>query len=109
MTRPITWHPFTIRFVTPTFLGQDPGHVNDHSSPFPFPVASLRGALRYWLRALVGAHVGNNLKALRQVEREVYGAAEGDSGTPSRVLLRCRHPVPRATTTDGSWLGSPVS
>ncbi|HEX6076904.1 MAG TPA: type III-B CRISPR module RAMP protein Cmr1 [Micromonosporaceae bacterium] len=110
MTGSITWHPFTIRFVTPAFLGQDPGHVDGHSSAFPFPVASLRGALRYWLRALVGAHVGNNLEALRRVEEKVYGAAAGgDSGTPSRVLLRCRQPVRRANTTDNSWLGSPVS
>jgi CRISPR-associated protein Cmr1 len=112
MTRPITWRPFTIRFVTPAFLGQDPEgpmRVDGGSPSFPFPVASLRGTLRYWLRALVGAHVGNNLEALRQIEQAVYGAAAGDSGTPSRVLLRCRRAVRRANTTDNSWLGSPVS
>ena len=97
----MTWHDFTISFATPAFLGVDPQPQppKDPKNPpeprtVPFPIASLRGTLRYWLRALVGAHVGNAMVELHRVETEVFGAASGRVGQPSRLLLRARTPMP---------------
>jgi CRISPR-associated protein Cmr1 len=53
-------------------------------------VPSLRGALRYWLRALVGGMVGTDQEGLQKVataEKNIFGAT--DSG--SRVLVRIHH------------------
>jgi hypothetical protein len=38
---------------------------------------SILGSLRYWLRAALGAVVGNDLKALKQAEAEVFGDTDG--------------------------------
>ncbi|MGH3801350.1 MAG: type III-B CRISPR module RAMP protein Cmr1, partial [Pseudonocardiaceae bacterium] len=112
--RTMTWHDFTISFATPAFLGVDPQNqpAHDQAEPrtVPFPISSLRGTLRYWLRALVGAHVGNALAELHRVETEVFGAAAG-RGQPSKIILRARTrmPVEPADPTDAkeeppAWL-----
>ncbi|HYS38366.1 MAG TPA: RAMP superfamily CRISPR-associated protein [Pseudonocardiaceae bacterium] len=80
--RTALWADLTLNLVTPTFLGVPPGLDGQL-----FPVGSLRGVLRYWLRALVGAHVGNGLGELARAESEVFGAASG-AGPPSQILLR---------------------
>lgn len=98
----MTWRDFTISFATPAFLGVDPQHQPPRDPlkyppeprTVPFPIVSLRGPLRYWLRALVGAHVGNAMVELHRVETEVFGAASGRVGQPSRILLRARTPIP---------------
>jgi hypothetical protein len=93
MTAP-TWHDLPLRIITPTFIGKfDPG--TDPPRPIPFPVPSLRGNLAYWLRALIGAHTGNDIAALRHGESAVFGAARaGTTGGPSAILLRApRVPV----------------
>jgi len=82
------WHDLTLRVVTPAFLGrfdsEDPQLV-----AAPFPVPSLRGVLAYWLRALAGAHLGNAIGRLHEVESAVFGSARTDeSGGPSPIQLR---------------------
>jgi len=105
----MVWCEFTIRFVTPAFLDDPParsGGLPPMGAQYvPFPVASLRGALRYWLRALVGAHLGNNLAQLAAVEAAVFGAAAGREGAPSPVLLRARSRIP-LTNRRPDWLQS---
>ncbi len=65
--------------ATPLFLGGA-----DQNTPELRP-SSMRGALRYWLRALVGAEVGEDLKALRKQEYDVFGTT--DIGSPILVRL----------------------
>jgi CRISPR-associated protein Cmr1 len=48
---------------------------------------SIRGAMRFWWRALHGAAVGNDIKALQQQESAVFGATE----QASKVMVRV-HP-----------------
>ncbi len=104
MTAP--WHDLHLRTVTPAFLGRfdvtGPGPAQ-----LPFPVPSLRGVLAYWLRALAGAHVGNDIGRLHAVESALFGAARsGDSGGPSPILLRAGRvqftEFPAATAGEGS-------
>jgi CRISPR-associated protein Cmr1 len=102
----VAWHEFSIRFVTPAFLDDPatrPGPAPAGTTMVPFPVASLRGVLRYWLRAVIGAHVGNNLAQLSAVESAVFGNATGREGIPSPLRLRARERVPLTGDTPG-WL-----
>lgn len=71
---------FEISIVTPTFGGSpDPGKVNTRT---PVRVSSVRGNLRFWWRASVGASF-RNVKDLRKREVQIFG----DAGTPSSVKL----------------------
>jgi CRISPR-associated protein Cmr1 len=83
-----SWHDLRLRAVTPAFLGRFEA-VGPDPAPLPFPVPSLRGVLAYWLRALAGAHVGNDIGRLHGVESAVFGTARtADGGGPSPILLR---------------------
>ncbi len=67
--------------VTPLFLG------GAEQQPELRP-ASLRGALRYWFRAMLGGVIGDDddaLKELRRREAEVFGETERGSGVVVRL------------------------
>jgi CRISPR-associated protein Cmr1 len=70
--------------VTPLFLGgADPRGTPE------LRAASVRGALRFWLRALLGGVIGDsNLNELRQAEAAVFGST--DTGA-SPVVVRIRN------------------
>ena len=67
--------------VTPLFLGG----ADPKGSP-ELRAASFRGVMRFWLRALLGAHLGDDLKALRQAESAVFGST--DCASPVVVQVR---------------------
>lgn len=71
--------------VTPLFLGgSDP--KND---PPELRVPSIRGALRYWLRALLGGLVGDSdLTLLKSAEDAVFGSTEAGA---SAIVLGVQH------------------
>ncbi len=52
---------------------------------------SLRGAMRWWFRAMMGGIVGD-LKALKALESEVFGSTEGASSARIRTYLRASKP-----------------
>ncbi|MEV4565134.1 RAMP superfamily CRISPR-associated protein [Nonomuraea sp. NPDC049419] len=86
----MTWHPLPLSTVTRAFLGRYP-RIDMRSGQMMFPIPSLRGALAYWLRALAGPYVGDDITELLRAEAELFGAAsDGSSGSsnPSRILLR---------------------
>jgi len=72
--------------VTPLFLaGADPRGAPE------LRAASVRGALRYWLRALLGGALGDqNLDALREAEAAVFGST--DNASPVVVRIRDSYP-----------------
>uniref|UniRef100_A0A831TE25 Type III-B CRISPR module RAMP protein Cmr1 n=1 Tax=Thermorudis peleae TaxID=1382356 RepID=A0A831TE25_9BACT len=75
-----------LRTVTPLFLaGADP------RGPAELRAASVRGALRFWLRALAGGCYGTGdagLDRLRKLETSVFGAAGGENGVgASKVVV----------------------
>jgi CRISPR-associated protein Cmr1 len=99
------WQDLTLRTVTPAFLGRfdttDPGRAEA-----PFPVPSLRGVLAYWLRALAGAHVGNDTSLLHDVESAVFGSARTDhAGGPSPIQIRGRRVLLTAYSPDPARTG----
>lgn len=59
--------------VTPMFL-----RGADNRTP-ELRAASFRGALRYWLRALIGIQYGDNLTGLARAESIVFGSTAGAS------------------------------
>jgi CRISPR-associated protein Cmr1 len=80
----------TLETVTPLFLGG----ADPRGEP-ELRAASIRGALRFWLRALLGGVIGddeNALKALRQAEAAVFGSTDaGASPVVVRVTGNVRH------------------
>jgi CRISPR-associated protein Cmr1 len=71
---------FTLETVTPLFLGG----AQQEAELRP---ASIRGALRYWLRAAVAGVIGDKrLDTLREREASVFGDTERGSATVVRVL-----------------------
>ncbi len=79
----------TLETVTPMFLGGA-----DQQQPELRP-ASVRGALRYWLRAALGGVIGdNNLDTLRRLEAEVFGEMERGSA----VVVKLSQPSFRPTS-----------
>lgn len=71
--------------VTPLFLGG----AEPRGSPPELRAASVRGALRYWLRALLGGAMGDgDLNTLRAVEDFVFGSTETGA---SAIVLTLKH------------------
>ncbi len=72
----------TLETVTPMFLGG----ANSNGPP-ELRAPSIRGVLRYWLRAILGGVIGDsNLMALWAMEEAVFGSTE--RGSPTVVQLR---------------------
>ncbi|MBI3326914.1 MAG: type III-B CRISPR module RAMP protein Cmr1 [Nitrospinae bacterium] len=69
----------TCEVVTPLFCAGA-----DQQMP-EIRVPSIRGAMRFWFRALHGAVVGDDIKALQQRESAVFGATEQASKVKVRV------------------------
>lgn len=107
----MAWTTLTLQVTTPLFNGgADPGagaglRASDEAG---VRVASIRGAMRFWFRALAGTVAGPDLRLLAGLERRVFG----DAGTPSAVQLRIssQPPVTRADRPDflqgemGQWI-----
>lgn len=72
----------TLETVTPLFLGgADPRGAPELRAP------SLRGAMRYWLRAALGGVIGDqDLNGLRKLESSVFGST--DCGSPIHLRLK---------------------
>lgn len=58
---------FTVELVTPCFLGGAKGQAEWRG-------ASIRGQLRWWFRAVAGAHFGQDLEKVRVAEEEIFGS-----------------------------------
>jgi len=73
--------------VTPLFLGGAELRGEPELRP-----ASFRGAMRYWLRALLGGKLGDSKEALREIkeiEGSVFGiAGDEDNNGASSLILR---------------------
>lgn len=94
--------------VTPLFLaGADPRGQPE------LRAASVRGALRFWLRALLGGVLGdNNLQALRRAESAVFGSTDtGASAVVVRLMGNGQgqafRPLPHSTSKIFTFQGVP--
>jgi CRISPR-associated protein Cmr1 len=70
----------TLETITPLFLAGTEDRVPELRSP------SIRGGLRFWLRALLGGELGNDLSSIRRAEADVFGSTDAASAVVIRVL-----------------------
>lgn len=76
----------TLQTLTPLITK---GAANDaKNDPAELRAASFRGMFRYWLRALLGAYVQNDLERLREYEGYIFGRTERGSAVAIRVMGR---------------------
>jgi CRISPR-associated protein Cmr1 len=68
---------FKVELVTPCFLGGAKDHADWRG-------ASIRGQLRWWFRAVAGAHFDQDLEKVRAAEEEIFGSTR--RGSALRVL-----------------------
>lgn len=85
----MSWTRLTLQVRTPLFGGEDP--TGDDGAPARVP--SIRGALRFWFRALAAGHGVTQLPKLWEAEEAVFGS----TGKPSAIGLR----VPKQPTMGG--------
>ncbi|GDY29091.1 type III-B CRISPR module RAMP protein Cmr1 [Gandjariella thermophila] len=78
----MSWTTLHLTVVTPLFSGDDP--ARETGSPVRVP--SIRGALRFWFRAVAAGHGVTDLKELFRQEEEVFGS----TARRSRIALRVR-------------------
>ncbi|MCK9874113.1 type III-B CRISPR module RAMP protein Cmr1 [Nocardiopsis dassonvillei] len=86
----MAWTDFTLTVTTPVFNDHDSGDLR---------LSSLRGALRFWFRALIGHRVGNDAQALAKAEEHVFGSTK----RPSPVRMRLAH-QPESTPAGPGFL-----
>ncbi|MFT4136280.1 type III-B CRISPR module RAMP protein Cmr1 [Microbacterium sp.] len=80
------WESITLRVQTPMFLQGQPGHAGEPGKAEVRPSA-IRGLVRFWLRAVVGSVVGDDLDRVAQVESAILGSTT----SPSKVQFRVPH------------------
>jgi len=101
------WDTVVLQVTTPLFNGgADPDGSSGSGSAGDagVRVASLRGALRFWFRALAGTVAGPDLGLLAQMEAAVFGNA----GTSSPVRMRIRRqPRPEPGQGRAAFIGAP--
>lgn len=69
--KPLRW---TLTLSTPGFLGGA-----DPEKQCEWRAASVRGQLRWWLRAVAGGRFAGDLEKTRQVEEEIFGSTDRGS------------------------------
>jgi CRISPR-associated protein Cmr1 len=77
----MAWTTFRLRVVTPLFSG------DDAEGGDPIRVPSIRGALRFWFRAVAAGHGVTDLVELWNQEEAVFGSTR----KPSPIALRVRN------------------
>lgn len=71
----------TLETVTPLYMG---GADPDQQPP-ELRTPSIRGAMRYWLRAFLGAHLGDHPEQVWKAESLVFGDTESTSSVNLRI------------------------
>lgn len=79
------WINATYKVVTPMFCGG----AEPETRPAELRLASFKGALRFWWRALAWSRLDGQLEAIRRQEEYLFGSAESGQ---SRVLMKLHLP-----------------
>lgn len=86
---------FKIQVLTPLFIaGADPRGADLRKEGIRAP--SLRGALRFWFRAMMGGVIGSYYENVRVMEDEIFGTTEN----ASKVVIRSRTHSPYIARTN---------
>jgi CRISPR type III-B/RAMP module RAMP protein Cmr1 len=109
------WTTVALEVITPLFNGS--ADSADEASPRAvgeagIRVASLRGAMQFWFRALAGTLAGPDLRLLARMEEAVFGSAQ----LPSPIKMRIhgqprvsRDREPRFIQSHGARQGRPMT
>ncbi|MBN1172678.1 MAG: type III-B CRISPR module RAMP protein Cmr1 [Micromonosporaceae bacterium] len=103
----MTWTTINLEVTTPLFNG-GAGAEDKAQADAGFRISSLRGAMRFWFRALAGIGIGSNTAALATVESHVFGTT--DHASPVRLRLLGQPPTTRpgqpvwCRGEDGRWI-----
>lgn len=100
------WTTLTLQVTTPLFNGgADPtdSHGLRSADEAGLRVASIRGAMRFWFRALAGTVAGADVRLLARMEEAVFGSV----AHPSPVALRIRAQPKLTRSSTPSFLGEP--
>jgi CRISPR-associated protein Cmr1 len=87
---------YTIRFLTPAFLGDAAQNAVWRTPPF-------KALLRQWWRVAVAQAADMNVSKLREREAELFGSVSGSRAQRSQVLLRLDSQWSKGTLKD--WSG----
>lgn len=103
----MNWTTLDMQVTTPLFNGgADTGPADPDGTGVR--AASIRGAMRFWFRALAGALTGPNLPLLGAMERTVFGGVRsGDNGNgtvASPLLLRIADQPPVTKVSDPPFM-----
>ncbi|SKA23159.1 CRISPR-associated protein Cmr1 [Marinactinospora thermotolerans DSM 45154] len=79
------WTTLTLQVATPVFNSAVTPKDTHLDAPPEIRVSSLRGGMRFWLRAMAARYVGDDLYRLRQVEDRVLGSTSGASPIRLRI------------------------
>ena len=87
----------TLQLVTPLLMfGVFNGaHRDIHVAQPEIRAASLRGGLRYWLRAVYGAAYGANVEGLHEAESRIFGSTSRGSAVTVRVAHKLAGIIPK--------------
>jgi len=94
----MTWTTLRLRVVTPLFSGD---HPKAETTDSPIRVPSIRGALRFWFRAVAAGHRVTDLRELWTDERQVFGSTD----RPSPIRLRVDGQPSTSRTAKPDWAG----
>lgn len=61
---------FEIEFITPAFIRGADQRIPEVRSP------SIKGAMRWWFRALAGSYFGDDAQKLKEIENQVFGSTK---------------------------------
>ncbi|HUZ26623.1 MAG TPA: type III-B CRISPR module RAMP protein Cmr1 [Streptosporangiaceae bacterium] len=93
------WTTLTLEVTTPLFNGGADPDGEAGFRPVTEPgvrVASLRGAMRFWFRALAGTVAGPDLALLARMEEAVFGGPQAAS--PVKMRISSQSPASRNIT-----------
>ena len=79
------WHTLQVEVVTPVFSSAGAQGAPHLHTPPEIRVPSLRGGMRFWLRAMAARYVGDDPHLLRKVENRVLGSTEHSSPISLRI------------------------
>lgn len=80
---------FECQLITPLFMaGADQGRAE-------LRAPSIKGAIRWWFRAMMGGVLGDNIPQLHRLESRVFGST--DAGSPISVRIKNVKPDPPRT------------
>lgn len=105
----MAWTTLTMQVTTPLFNGGHKPPPSDSDGKkgsrdttlddAGVRISSLRGAMRYWLRAIAGSKVGNQIDVLAAVESRVFGS----TARPSSIALRIPKPPQVNRNSQPDW------